>query len=143
MIGLLTLSSIYTHFKTLKKKASGNFTFFHNVFYAISIVKSFNSHIIIVVSSFFEFGTVSKWCNREWVDTEDIYFRLVQVVNNQKGNLCKKGKVFSKFFFDSCDPFYPPLTWGRGILFWHCPSGRHPSTLISVCPCSEHNSYIY
>ena len=43
------------------------FTFFHNIFYAICILKSFNSHISVVICSFFEFGTVSKWCIREWV----------------------------------------------------------------------------
>ena len=43
------------------------FTFFHNVFYGISFLKSFSSHISVVVCSFFEFGTVSKWCTREWV----------------------------------------------------------------------------
>ena len=41
-----------------------NFTFFHKVFYAICILKSFNSHISDVVCCFFEFGTVSKWCIR-------------------------------------------------------------------------------
>ena len=43
-----------------------NFTFFHNAFYATCIVKSFNSHISVVLCSFFEFGTVSKWSIREW-----------------------------------------------------------------------------
>ena len=34
-----------------------NFTFFHNVFYAICILKYFNSHILTAaVFSFFEFG---------------------------------------------------------------------------------------
>ena len=70
-------SSIYTHFNTLKKKDGfmktlwekvkllnmSNFTFYHNVFDAICILKSFNSHI----SAVFKFGTVSKWCNRQWV----------------------------------------------------------------------------
>ena len=45
-----------------------NLTIFHNVFYAIHILESFNSHISVVVCSFFEFGTVSKWCVREWVN---------------------------------------------------------------------------
>ena len=44
-----------------------NFTFFHSIFYAICILKSFNSHIPVAICSFFEFGTVSKWCIREWV----------------------------------------------------------------------------
>ena len=44
-----------------------NFTFFHNVFYAICILKFFNSHISVVVWNFFELGTVSKQCIREWV----------------------------------------------------------------------------
>ena len=39
-----------------------NFTFFHNVFYAICILRFFNSHISVFVCSFFEFGMVSKWC---------------------------------------------------------------------------------
>ena len=39
-----------------------NFTFFHNVFYAICILKPVNSHISVIFCSFFEFGTVSKWC---------------------------------------------------------------------------------
>ena len=45
-----------------------NLTFFRNVFYAICIIKSFYSHISVVVCSFFEFGTVSKWRIREWVN---------------------------------------------------------------------------
>ena len=77
---LLTLSSIYTHFNTLKKKSlrkhcgkkvtlvkMSNFVFSHNVCYAICILKSLNSHISVVVCSFLEFWTVSKWCIREWV----------------------------------------------------------------------------
>ena len=43
-----------------------NFTFFHNVFYAICI---FNSHIS-VICCFFVYGMVSNWCIREWVETE-------------------------------------------------------------------------
>ena len=39
-----------------------NFTFIHNVFYAICI---FKSNISVVVRSFFEFGTVSRWCIME------------------------------------------------------------------------------
>ena len=77
-----TLSFIYTHFNMLKKKVWGKhcvkseiakvellrmsyFTFFHNVFYATCTLKSFNSHIYVVVFSLFEFGMVSKWCIRE------------------------------------------------------------------------------
>ena len=37
-----------------------NFTFFHNVFYTIYILKSFQSHISVVVCSFFELGAVFK-----------------------------------------------------------------------------------
>ena len=52
----LTLFSLYTHFNTMKKKSFGktlwtkvkllkmsNFNFFHNVFYAICILKSFDA----------------------------------------------------------------------------------------------------
>ena len=58
--------------KTLWKKVKllkmSNFTFFHNVFYAICIFKSFNSHISDVACGYFEFGTDSKLCIREWVN---------------------------------------------------------------------------
>ena len=60
-----------------------NFTFFHNVFYSICILKSFNSHISVVVCRFFEFGTVSKCCIREWVKTSFwLYF------GDQSANPC-------------------------------------------------------
>ena len=65
----LTLSSIYTRFNTLKKKSlqkhcgkkvkflkMSNFTFFHNVFYAICILESFYNHISIVVCSSLNLG---------------------------------------------------------------------------------------
>ena len=51
-----------------------NFTFFHNVFYAIFISESFNTHISVVVCSFFEFGTDSKWCIWEWVKPHSTIF---------------------------------------------------------------------
>ena len=73
-----------THFNTLKKKVLGkqyqnivenvkllkmsNFPFFHNVFYIICTLKSFHSHIPVIVSSFFEFVTVSKSCIRKLVE---------------------------------------------------------------------------
>ena len=55
--------------KKVKLLKMSNFTFYHYVFYAICILKSFNSHISVAICSFFEFGTVSKWCIREWVKT--------------------------------------------------------------------------
>ena len=50
-----------------------NFTFFHNVFYAICILQSFYSYISVVVCSFFESGMVSKWCIREWLSSSKDY----------------------------------------------------------------------
>ena len=44
-----------------------NFTWFHNVFYAICILKTFNSHISVAFCSFFEIGTDSISCIWEWV----------------------------------------------------------------------------
>ena len=59
--------------KTLWKKVKllemSNFTFSHNVLYSIFILNSFDSHISVVICSFFEFGTFSKWCIWEWVLT--------------------------------------------------------------------------
>ena len=55
--------------KKVKLLKLSHFTFFpHNVFYAICILKSFTGHISVVVCSSSEFGTISKWCNREWVN---------------------------------------------------------------------------
>ena len=48
-----------------------NFTFFHDV---CCTLKSFDSHISVVVCSFFEFGTSSKWCIREWVKLSSACF---------------------------------------------------------------------
>ena len=43
--------------KGLKRKTQNEqFHLFHDVFYAICILKSFNSHILVVIFSFFEFG---------------------------------------------------------------------------------------
>ena len=53
--------------KKVKLRILSNFTFFHNVFHAMCILKSFNNHISVFVYSIFEFGTVSKWCITEWV----------------------------------------------------------------------------
>ena len=77
----LTFSSIYTHFNKLKRKAEEKSfrktlskkvkwaisPFSTMFFYAICIFKSFNSHITVVICSFLDFETVSKWCTREWV----------------------------------------------------------------------------
>ena len=57
-----------TLWKMVKSLILSNFSFFHRVFYAICILKSLNSHTSVVVCSFFEFGTVSKWCIREWLN---------------------------------------------------------------------------
>ena len=53
----------------MKLLRMSNITFFHNVFYANCILKSFNINISAVFCSFFEFGMVSKWCISEWVNT--------------------------------------------------------------------------
>ena len=73
--------------KKVKLLKMSNFTFFHNVFYAICILKSFNSHISVVVCNFFEFGTVSKWCIREWVN----------VVGCVKNHTNKRSKYLNHF----------------------------------------------
>ena len=54
--------------KKVKLLKVSDFTFFHNVFYAICNLKSFNSHISVVFCSFFEFATISKLCIWEWVN---------------------------------------------------------------------------
>ena len=64
--------------KKMKLVKMSNFTFSHNVFYATCILKSFNGHISVVICSFFEFGTVSKWCIREWVNMLSISHKFLE-----------------------------------------------------------------
>ena len=61
---------MYTHFYTMKKKKPkenivGKGEIAQNC--SICILKSFISHISIVVYSFFEFWTITKWGIKEWV----------------------------------------------------------------------------
>ena len=65
-----------------------NFTFFLNVFHAICILKSFDSHITVVICSFFEFWTVSKWFIREWVNLPLIVWRIFQPFKQQINVWC-------------------------------------------------------
>ena len=66
-----------------------------------SIFKSFKSHILVVIRSFFEFGTVSKWCIREWV-TPDHHLMFTKIPSVNSGWLmrysysltCKKFNPF-------------------------------------------------
>ena len=68
---LQPFSPLYTHLNTLKKKALGKhcgekggiaqneqFHLFPQCFLNNLYLKSFNSHILVAVCSFFEFGTV-------------------------------------------------------------------------------------
>ena len=72
-------------------------TFFHNVFYTICILKSFNSHISVVICSFFEFGTVSKWCIREWIKSRaySLQSYLIICLPNNKNFDMTKLKAFA------------------------------------------------
>ena len=82
-----TFSSIYTHFNTRKKIAVGKrvqkgeiaqneqFHLFPQCFLCNLYLKilyephiSCQFHIFSFISSFFEFGTVAKWCIREWLN---------------------------------------------------------------------------
>ena len=113
----LTLSSIYTHFNTLKKKAKmSNFTFFHSVFYAIFIFKFLNSHISVVVCNFFEFGMVSKRCIREWVKV--VFHRIENIVGKEENASYQHFLLFAQCFQKV---FFPPVRQksslcGNGII---------------------------
>ena len=111
---VLTLSSIYTHFNRLKTKKKikenivvkgeiaqmSSFTFFHNAFYGICILKSFNNHISVVVCSFFEFGTISKWCIREWVRKVTILTAVIPCI------LCYVCFEVNPFILDQILPLF-------------------------------------
>ena len=95
--------------KTLWKKVKllkmSNFTFSHYVFYAIYILNSFNGCISIVVCSFFEFGTVSKWCIREGLKGD----KKVHNDMNNTAYLPLQTKPISCFYIYSSLAFYYPL----------------------------------
>ena len=93
-----------------------NFSFCHSVFYpcclqTLSISKSLkfvvleriNSRISLVVCSFFEFGTVSKWCIREWVKRYE-----------QRRNVGYSH--FLHFSHDFQNHFSGAIIYGRGYL---------------------------
>ena len=127
----LILSSIYTHSYTLKKKGFRetmwkkakllNFTFFHNVFYAIDILKALNSHISVVVFSFFEFGMISKLCIREWVKLDPsirvfIYSICAMIMYWEEKKIHKeKGR---KCWFSAFSPF--PTLFSKSLLPVDC-----------------------
>ena len=93
----LTLSSVYTHFNLSEKKKkktlrnivekseiaqNEQFHLFPQCLLCNLYVKSFNMQIFIVVCSFFEFGTISKCCIRDWVNCPlyALYYGSVLVV---------------------------------------------------------------
>ena len=45
-------------------------------------LKSFHSHISVVVCSFFEFGMVSKWYIREWVNQHFLLFTMFSTLSS-------------------------------------------------------------
>ena len=89
--------------KTLRKKVKllkmSNFTFFSNVFYAILILKSFNSYMLVLVCSFFEFGTVWKLCIRDWLKTvSPVESEIERLVSPSKTEITKITR-FKRFIF--------------------------------------------
>ena len=54
------------------------------MFFAICILKSFNSHISFVACKLFEFGTVSKWCIREWVQEDHSWEQWGKISNSTR-----------------------------------------------------------
>ena len=111
--------------------------FFHNIFHAICILKSFYSHISVAVCSFFEFGMVSKWCIREWVNpfpkhnliqTERVYRQPFQIwwkwqkvlwtgrkYCGEKVEIARYKHPFPQCIQKTCteDREKPRLVWGR------------------------------
>ena len=66
-----------------------NLAFFHNVLYAICIIRFFNSHISVVVCGVFDFGTVSKWCIREWVKPHSVTALVINgILKKEKSYFC-------------------------------------------------------
>ena len=77
----------------MKMFKMSNFTLFHNILYANCFLKSFNSQISVVVCSFFEFRTVSKWYIREWVSSLS-HNKLLDLSKNESN--CKHKQNVNK-----------------------------------------------
>ena len=136
--------------------------------YAICILKSFASHISVIVCSFFEFGKVSKWCVREWVNslphnkildwskfksfpddkiilTRKFKFGLGRVENIfRKGEMlvtcifCILNYVFKSFLFQRC---YNSVLCSTGLnspLSWHWPASRSAIPIIQSAKKESH-----
>ena len=103
-----------------------NFTFFHNVFHANCVLKTFKSQISVVVCSFFEFGTVSKWCIREWVKTTVLRKNACENIVTKEENA--SNQHFLHFYTPVEDGTYYGITRGGRAV------GRSPV----LCP--EHIS---
>ena len=92
-----------------------NFTFFHNVFYVICFVKSFNSYISVVACRVLEYGMVSKWFIGEWVKIHDCLVKVYMtshafnryiylLSNNLKKTLRLHSGQLAKNFYQSIWP---------------------------------------
>ena len=104
----------------MKLLKMSNFTFSHNVFYAIFILKSFNSNISFVVCSFFEFGTISKWCIGEWDRSKNV----------------KKGNCILLTLYHTVATFEAPEEKGEKTLK-HIAGKGEKYILILICICSS------
>ena len=72
-------------------------------------VKAFYSHISVVVWSFFEFGTVSKWCIREWV--KHIVMPIIYIV------FCITKTVFIQIRQKGSGHKFSQLSFSHSLLF--------------------------
>ena len=115
-----------------------NFIFFHNVFYAICILKSFNIHISGVVCSFFEFETMKM--------SNFFFFHSViyAICILKSFNIHISGVVCSFFEFETVSKWYT-REWVITTLQNECFrgfSGISLSVCLSVypcfCPCVKH-----
>ena len=123
--------------KKVKLLKMNNFTFFHNVFYAICIFKSFNSHISVVVCRFFIFATASKLCIREWVKLPFTKARHVSIHHPtcpRKYQVCCTNVAMSTTVYLRYDAWYPGCVSSK-VLKQHI-----YNTVSTKCP---HDKPIY
>ena len=95
---LRTFASEKILWKKVKLLKCAILPFFHNVFYAICMLKSFNIHILVVVCSFFEFRTVSKWLKYMYV--WKVTLKIIWP------NYLPFDAVYSRALASTCDAFF-------------------------------------
>ena len=123
-----------------------NFTFFHSVFYGICILKSFNSHISVVVCSFFEFGMPQNGVlgnglnNTEGKGSENNVIISTIIISS----ICESFYFFNLFYFATIATIISSsTTTAKGLIDWLNGVLRHFQQYFSHITATAHIIHVF